>query len=67
MKYVSIFISNLRIDSAVYVKWIDNIWFNNLLLLLLNCYEVVVRRGCNNWPLWFMPGLHTLSLLATIN
>ena len=67
MKCVSIFISNLKINSAVYVKLVDNNWYNNLLLLFPNCYEVVVRCGCNNWPLWFMLGPQKLSLQATIN
>ena len=66
MKYVYMFISNLRINS-VYVKWIDKNWYNNLLLLFPNCYEVVVRCGCNNWPLRFMLGPHKLSLQTTID
>ena len=66
VKYVSIFISNLRINYVVYVKWIDNIWYNNLLLLLPNCYEVVVRCSWKNSPLWFMLGPHKLSLQVTI-
>ena len=51
MKHVSIFISNLRINSAVYVKGIDNMWYKNLSLLLSNCYEVVVRYHRLEWTI----------------
>ena len=52
MKYVSVFISKLGINYAVSIKWIDETWQNNLLLLVPNCYEVVAmvatsrRYGC---------------------
>ena len=41
MKYVSGFIWKLGINFAVCIKWIDETWWNNLLLLVSNCYEVV--------------------------
>ena len=41
MKYVSGFIWKLGINFAVCIKWIDETWWNNLLLLVPNCYEVV--------------------------
>ena len=41
MKYVSGFISKLGINFAICIKWIDETWWNNRLLLVLNCYEVV--------------------------
>ena len=41
MKYVSGFIWKLRINFAVCIKWIDETWWNNWLLLVPNCYEVV--------------------------
>ena len=41
MKYVSGFIWKLGINFAVCIKWIDEIWWNNRLLLVPNCYEVV--------------------------
>ena len=52
MKYVSVFMSNLRIYPAGCIKWIDWIQWNNRPLLVPNCYEVVavvaisVRYGC---------------------
>ena len=36
------FIWKLGIDFAVCIKWIDETWWNNRLLLVPNCYEVVV-------------------------
>ena len=41
MKYVSGFIWKLGINFALFIKWIDETWWNNLLLLVPNCYEVV--------------------------
>ena len=41
MKYVSGFIWKLGIHFAVCIKWIDETWWNNRLLLVPNCYEVV--------------------------
>ena len=41
MKYVSGFIWKLGINFAVCIKWIDETWWNNRLLLVPNCYEVV--------------------------
>ena len=41
MKYVSRFIWKLGINFAVCIKWIDETWWNNWLLLVPNCYEVV--------------------------
>ena len=41
MKYVFDYIWKLGINFAVCVKWIDEIWLNNRLLLVPNCYEVV--------------------------
>ena len=41
MKYVSGFIWKLGINFAVFNKWIDETWWNNRLLLVPNCYEVV--------------------------
>ena len=41
MKYVSGFIWKLGINFAVCIKWIDENWWNNRLLLVPNCYEVV--------------------------
>ena len=41
MKYVSRFIWKLGINFAVCIKWIDETWWNNRLLLVPNCYEVV--------------------------
>ena len=41
MKYVSVFIWKLGINFAVFIKWIDETWWNNRLLLVPNCYEVV--------------------------
>ena len=48
MKYVSVFISKLGINSAVCFKWIDETCWNNLLLLVPNCYEVIamVATSC---------------------
>ena len=40
-KYMSGFIWKLRINFAVCIKWIDETWWNNRLLLVPNCYEVV--------------------------
>ena len=43
MKYVSGLIWKLGIiNFAVCVKWIDENWWNNRLLLVPNCYEVIV-------------------------
>ena len=42
MKYVSGVIWNLGINFAVRTQWIDETWWNNRLLLVPNCYEVVV-------------------------
>ena len=44
MKYVSGFIWKLGIKFAVCIKWIDETWWNNRLLLVPNCYEVVDRQ-----------------------
>ena len=41
MKYVSGFIWKLGINFAVFIKCIDETWWNNRLLLVSNCYEVV--------------------------
>ena len=41
MKYVSGFIWKLGISFVVCIKWIDETWWNNRLLLVPNCYEVV--------------------------
>ena len=41
MKYVSGFIWKLGIHFVVCIKWIDETWWNNRLLLVPNCYEVV--------------------------
>ena len=41
MKYVSGFIWKLGINFAVCIKWIDETWWNDRLLLVPNCYEVV--------------------------
>ena len=41
MKYVSGFIWKLGINFSVCIKWIDETWWNNRLLLVPNCYEVV--------------------------
>ena len=41
MKHVSGFIWKLGINLAVFIKWIDVTWWNNRLLLVPNCYEVV--------------------------
>ena len=41
-KYVSGFIWKFGINFAVCIKWIDETWWNNRLLLVPNCYEVVV-------------------------
>ena len=41
MKYVSGFNWKLGINFAVCIKWIDETWWNNRLLLVPNCYEVV--------------------------
>ena len=43
MKYLSVLISNLGINSAVYIRCIDLTWLNNQLLLVSNFYEVVDR------------------------
>ena len=48
MKYVSGFISKLGINFAICIKWIDETWWNNRLLLVPNCYEWGGRYGCNN-------------------
>ena len=41
MKYMSGFIWKLGINFAVFIKWIDETWWDNQLLLVPNCYEVV--------------------------
>ena len=41
MKYVFVFIWKLGIIFAVCIKWIDETWWNNRLLLEPNGYEVV--------------------------
>ena len=41
MKYVSVFIFKLGINSAVCIKSIGETWRDNLFLLVPNCYEVV--------------------------
>ena len=52
MKYVSGFIWKMGINFVVCIKWIDETWWNNRLLLVPNCYEVVAMVA----PLW----CHTL-------
>ena len=49
MKYLSVFISNLGINSAVYSKCIDLTWLNNRLLLVSNFYEVVDRVATSRY------------------
>ena len=59
MKYVSGFIWKLGINFAVCIKWIDGTWWNNRLLLVPNCYEVVAMVATTVAmvaPLW----CHTL-------
>ena len=59
MKYVSGFIWKLGINFAVCIKWIDETWWNNRLLLVPNCYEVVAMvatKVAMVAPLW----CHTL-------
>ena len=41
MKFVFGFIWKLGINFAVCIKWIDETWWNNRLLMVPNCYEVV--------------------------
>ena len=41
MKYVPGFIWKLGINFAVCIKGIDETWWNNRLLLVPNCYEVI--------------------------
>ena len=41
MKYLSVFILNLGIKYAFYIKWIDETRWNNRLLFVPSCYEVV--------------------------
>ena len=41
MKYVSGYIWKVGINFTVFIKWIDETWWNNRLLLVPNCYEVV--------------------------
>ena len=41
MKYVPGFIWKLGINFAVCIRWIDEIWWNNRLPLVPNCYDVV--------------------------
>ena len=45
MKYVSAFIWKLGINFAVFIMWIDETWWNNRLLLVPNCYEVVTMAA----------------------
>ena len=56
MTCVSVFIFEFGINSAVCIKWIDETCWNNLLLLVPHCYEVVAmvatkatsgRYGCS--------------------
>ena len=61
MKYVSGFISKLGINFAICIKWIDETWWNNRLLLYSAQLLWGGRYGCNNGrymvaPLW----CHTL-------
>ena len=59
MKYVSGFIWKLGINFAVFIKWIDETWWNNQLLLEPNCYEMVAMVAtmvAMVGPLW----CHTL-------
>ena len=59
MKYESGFIWKLGINFAVCIKWIDETWWNNQLLLVPNCYEVVTMvatKVAMVAPLW----CHTL-------
>ena len=41
------FLWKLGINFAVFIKWIDETWWNNRLLLEPNCYRCS-RYGCNN-------------------
>ena len=55
MKYESGFIWKLGINFAVCIKWIDETWWNNRLLLVPNCYEVVTMvatKVAMVAPLW---------------
>ena len=45
MKYLSDFIWKLRINFSVCINWIDRTWWNNRLLLVPNCYEVVAMMA----------------------
>ena len=68
MKYVSGFIWKLGINFAVCIMWIDETWWNNRLLLVPNCYEVVAMIAtmvAMVAPLW----CHTLrkKKLLTFN
>ena len=50
MKYIYASILQLGINSVVYIKWNDETWLNNRLLLVPNCYEVVAMvatSGCD--------------------
>ena len=44
----NMFLPSLGINSAVYIKWVDVIWCNNLLLLVPNydVLDMVVTSGC---------------------
>ena len=60
MKYVPGFIWNLGINFTVFIKWIDKTWWNNRLLLVPSCYEVVAMVAtmvAMVAPLW----CHTLG------
>ena len=59
MKYVSGFIWKFGINFAVCIKWVDETWWNNLLLLVPNCYDevaMVATMVAMVAPLW----CHTL-------
>ena len=57
MKYVSGFIWKLGINFALFIKWIGETWWNNRLLLVPNCYEVVAMVAtmvAMVAPLWYI-------------
>ena len=47
MKYVSGFIWKLGINFALFIKWIDETWWNNLLLLVMK-WSLWLQQ----WSLW---------------
>ena len=60
MKYVSGFIWKLGINFAVCIKWIYETWWNNRLLLVPNCYEVVAMVATMVAMVVAPLGCHTL-------